>query len=59
MIFKYLSQEFDCKVLHLVKQKWFYPYKYISGFEKFKEESVSKRKRFIVLSQVKKREGLG
>ena len=30
--FKYLSQEFDNKVLELVKQKRFYPYKYMSGF---------------------------
>ena len=30
---KYLSQEFDNKVLVLVKQKGFYPYEYISYFE--------------------------
>ena len=30
--FKYLSQEFDNKVLELVKQKRFYPYKYMSDF---------------------------
>ena len=35
--FKYLSQEFDNNVLDLVKQKGFYPYEYISDFEKFKE----------------------
>ena len=39
-----MSQEFDIKVLDLVKQKGFYPYKYISGFEKFKEELPSKEK---------------
>ena len=27
--FKYLSQEFDIKVLDLVKQKGFYPYEYM------------------------------
>ena len=45
--FKYLSREFDNNALHLVKQKGFYPYKYMSDFEKFKEESSSKRK-FLV-----------
>ena len=35
--FKYLCQEFDRKVLDLVKQKGFYPYEYMSGFEKFKQ----------------------
>ena len=42
--FKYLSQEFDNNVLDLVKQKGFYPYKYTSDFEKFKEELPSKEK---------------
>ena len=42
--FKYLSHEFDNKVLDLVKQKGFYPYEYMSGFEKFKEELQSKEK---------------
>ena len=36
--FKYLSQEYDSKVLDLLKQKVFYPYEYMSGFEKFKED---------------------
>ena len=40
--FKYLSQEFDSKVLNLVKQKGFLPYEYVSGFEMFKEELPSK-----------------
>ena len=35
--FKYLSQEFDNKVLDLDKQNRFYPYEYMSYFEKFKE----------------------
>ena len=42
--FKYLSQEFDNNVLDLVKQKEFYPCKYMSDFEKFKEELRSKEK---------------
>ena len=45
--FKYVSEEFDNNVLDLVKQKGFYPYKYVSGFEKFKEELPSNEK-FIV-----------
>ena len=40
--FKHLSNEFDNNVLDLVKQKEFYPYEYMSNFEKFKEESPSK-----------------
>ena len=42
--FKYFSQEFDNKVLDLVKQKGFYPNEYTSDFEKFKEEFASKIK---------------
>ena len=42
--FKYLSQEFDNNVLDLVKQKGFYPYEYMSDFDKFKEEQHSKEK---------------
>ena len=42
--FKYLSQEFDNNVLDLIKQKAFYPYDYMSDFEKFKEELPSKEK---------------
>ena len=34
---KYLSQEFDNKVLNLVTQKGFYPL-YVNNFEKFKEQ---------------------
>ena len=39
-----MSQEFDNNVLHLVKQKGFYPYEYMSDFKKFDEEVPSKRK---------------
>ena len=42
MFFKYLSQEFDNNVLDLVKQIGFYPYEYMSDFEKFKEELPNK-----------------
>ena len=35
--FRYWSQESDKSKLDLVKKKWFYPYEYMSDFEKFKE----------------------
>ena len=38
--FKYLSQELDDNVLHLVSQKYFYSYEYMSGFEKFKAKNI-------------------
>ena len=41
--FKYLSQKFDSNLLDLVKQKGFYPYEYMSDFEKFKEELLYKK----------------
>ena len=41
--FKYLSQEPDNNVLDLIKQKGFYPYEYMSSFEKFKEQLPSKK----------------
>ena len=37
-----MAQKFNNNVLDLVKQKGFYPYEYISDFEKFKEELPSK-----------------
>ena len=40
--FKYLSQEIDNNLLDLVKQKWFYPCKYMSDFKKFKEQLPTK-----------------
>ena len=42
--FKYLSQEFNIYVLDKVKQKEFYPYEYMSDFEKLKEELPCKEK---------------
>ena len=42
--FKYLSQEFNDKVLGLVKKKGFYSHEYMSDFEKFKEEFPIKEK---------------
>ena len=48
--FNYLSQEFDNKVLDLVKQKGLYPYEYMSDFEKFEEELPSKGKFYSSLT---------
>ena len=50
---KYLSQEFGNNVLDLVKQKGFYPYKYMSDFEKFKEELPNKEKFYSCLTDRK------
>ena len=46
--FKYLSEEFNKNKLDLVKQKGFYPFEYVSDFEKSKEE-LPRKKKFIVL----------
>ena len=45
--FKYLTQGFINKVLDLVKQKGFYSYECMSGFEKLKNNYQAK-KSFIV-----------
>ena len=45
-----MSQEFDKNVLDLVKQKWFYPYEYMSNFENFKEELPNKEKFYSSLT---------
>ena len=51
--FKYLSQEFDNKVLDLVKLKGFYSYEYMTGFEKFKEELLCKERSYSSLTDIK------
>ena len=51
--FKYFTQELNSKILDLVKQKGFYPYEYMSGFQRFKEQFPTK-KGFIVCWRVKK-----
>ena len=48
--FKYFSQKFDNIVLYQVKQKRFYPYKYMSNFENFKEELTSKENFYSLLT---------
>ena len=53
--FKYLSQEFDKNKLDLVKQKRLCPYKYMSNFERFKEELSSKEKCYSSLTGKKNR----
>ena len=45
--FTYLSQEFDNKVLDLVKQKVYYPYEYMSDFKKLRKNYQEKNS-FIV-----------
>ena len=47
-----MSQEFD-NVLHLVKQKGFYPNEYMSYFEKFKKKLSSKARFYISLTDRK------
>ena len=51
--FQYLSQEFDHKLLDLVKQKWFYPHDYMSHYEKFKEQLPNKEKIYSLLTDKK------
>ena len=36
--FKYLCLEINKKLLDIVKQKWFYPYEYMTDFERFKRK---------------------
>ena len=48
-----MSQEFDNNILDIVKQNGFYPYEYMSDFEKFKEELPSKEKIFSSLTDRK------
>ena len=40
----HLSQGFDSDISGLVNQKGFYPYEYMSGFERFKERLSNKKK---------------
>ena len=51
--FRYSSQEFDSNVLYLVKEKGFYLYEYLSNFEKFEEESPSKKTFYSLLTDRK------
>ena len=48
-----MSQEFENKVLDLVKQKGFYPYEDMSDFEKFLEELPSKENFYSSLTDRK------
>ena len=41
--FKYLIQEFHKNKLDLVKQKGFYPYEYMTDFEKFKKNTQQRK----------------
>ena len=51
--FQYLSQEFDPKLLDLVKQKWFYPHDYMSHHERFKKQLPNKEKIYSLLTDRK------
>ena len=48
-----MSQEFGNNVLDLVMQKGFYPYEYMSNFEKVKEQ-LSKKEKFYNSLESKK-----
>ena len=45
-----MSQEFEKNRLDLVKQKVFYPYEYMTHFEKFKEKLTNKKKFYSSLA---------
>ena len=45
-----MSQEFDTNVLNFVKQKGYYLYEYMSDFEKFTEELLSKEKFYSLMT---------
>ena len=46
--FKYLSEEFIGEFLKLVKQKGFYPYKYMDSFKRFSENKLPDRSKFFM-----------
>ena len=52
-VFKYSSQEYDNNALGTVNQNGFYPYGYMSEFEKFKEDLSSKEKFYSPLTDKK------
>ena len=45
--FIYFSQELDGDALDLVKQKLFYPYEYLSNFEKLKKELPNRERKVL------------
>ena len=45
-----LSQKFDNNIIDLGKQKMFYPYEYVSDFEKYNKELPSKEKFYSALT---------
>ncbi|XP_053379108.1 uncharacterized protein LOC123541547 [Mercenaria mercenaria] len=44
--FKYLSQEFDCESINLLKTKGVYPYDYMDSFKKIKETELPSKEEF-------------
>ena len=47
--FKYLTEEFDSKILELFKQKRDYPYEYMSSFKRFKKKNCLMKNVFTTL----------
>ena len=45
--FKYLSKEFNCECLELVKKKAVYPYEYVNSFKRFNEIELSSKGKFF------------
>ena len=44
--FKYLTEEFGCKNLELLKQKDAYPYEYMDRFKRFSKEKLPDKECF-------------
>ena len=57
--FKYLTEEFHCKNLQLLKQKGAYPYEYIDSFRRFGEEKLPDRECFYSSVKDKKANNYG
>ena len=38
--FKYLSEEYSCELLRLVKEKGLYPYEYMGSFKRLDEDKL-------------------
>ena len=45
--FKYLSEEYSCELLELVKEKGVYPYEYMDSFKKFNEDKLPDKCEFF------------
>ena len=45
--FKYCSQEYNGKILHLAKQRGLYPYEYMNSIENFEKRLLNKEQLII------------